>query len=332
MKFNLYLSVLIVLSFISCQDEDFDNDEVVIPDFNFEKSITFEDSLSSYELFKGNPSDLIPNDDFELLELSSVLFTDYAHKQRLVKIPEGSKMQKQNDGSIEFPNGTILTKTFFYFLDERDTSLGKNIIETRLEIKANNLWNIATYIWVEDQNEAILALDGMDKKVEWINSTGNTLSTQYHIPTENECMTCHQTNASLAPIGPSVLNLNRMVTKDGQEVNQLSYLQARNLLSEFPVQEENQMVDYTNPNAPLSTRGRAYLAMNCAHCHNPSAWNIPAEKNFDFRYNTSFSQSGIGEGADKIRRNFVDREMPFIGTTMLDEEGLTLIIQYLESL
>lgn len=92
------------------------------------------------------------------------------------------------------------------------------------------------------------------------------------------------------------------------------------------------MVDYTDVNASLSDRGRAYLAMNCAHCHNPEAWDIPAERDFDFRHATSFEQTGIQFEKDKISRNITNGEMPFIGTTMLDEEGVALLVEYIESL
>jgi len=84
MKKNIaYIIGLILFVFMSCRKEEFNRD-IEIPDFNFPKTIVFEDSLSSYEIFEGTPSNLSPSEGFELLELSSVLFTDYSHKQRLV--------------------------------------------------------------------------------------------------------------------------------------------------------------------------------------------------------------------------------------------------------
>ena len=326
-----YIIGLILLTISACRKND-DDVEVEIPDFNFPQTISFETSLSAYGIFDGAPSDLHPSEDFELLELSSALFTDYAHKQRLVKIPEGTSMTKSGDGSLDFPDGTILTKTFFYFNDERDTSLGKRIIETRLEIKESGTWNIATYLWNESQTDATLKLDGQDTPVSWINSQGNNLSTVYHVPTQNECMTCHQTSSKMSPIGPTLLNLNRTVDRDSIELNQLTHLQSIGILEQFSVTDIPQMVDYKDLNASLSDRGRAYLAINCAHCHNPKAWDIPAEKDFDFRHEIPFELSGVQNGKDKISRNVLNQEMPFIGTTMMDEEGVALLIEYLNSL
>ena len=82
---------IVFILITACNDDDF-NGEVVIPQFNFPSTVVFEDSLSAYNIFEENQSDLVPSDGFELLELSSVLFTDYSHKQRLVKVPNGTQL------------------------------------------------------------------------------------------------------------------------------------------------------------------------------------------------------------------------------------------------
>lgn len=323
--------VIFTLVVIACKKEDY-NSQVTIEQFNFPQTVTFEDSLSSYQVFSGTPADLIPSADFKLLELSSILFTDYSHKQRLVKIPSGTQMTRLSGGTIDFPDGTILTKTFFYYNDERDTTLGKRIIETRLEIKESGLWNVATYVWNKDQTNAYLKTDGITTPVSWIDEDGLSHSTNYQVPTGNECMACHQSNSKVAPIGPSLLNLNRDVERNGGTLNQLTYLQNEGLLNSFPVHEIGQMVDYNDASASLEDRGRAYLTMNCAHCHNPGGWQKANEREFDFRYEIPFSQTAISYEEEKIKRALDDREMPFIGTTMLDEEGVNLVKQYLDNL
>ncbi|GAB5538101.1 MAG: hypothetical protein Salg2KO_02040 [Salibacteraceae bacterium] len=329
----IFIACLSCLIAIGCKrNDEFPDPEVEIPEFNFEKTVSFEENLSAYEIFAGNPANLIPSSDFQLLELSSVLFTDYSHKQRLVKIPSGTQMTKRDDGTISFPNGTVLTKTFFYYHDDRDTSLGKQIIETRLLVKESDQWNVATYLWNESQTEATLTLTGHDTAVKWVGQNGASRSTVYHVPSENECMTCHQSNASMTPLGPTLMRLNRTVERDGEFSNQLSHLQMVGLMEEFSVSEISKMVDYKDPNASIEERGRAYLALNCSHCHNPNAWDVPADRDFDFRYNIPFAATGILYGKDKILRTVMDEEMPFIGTTMPDDEGVALLVEYIESL
>lgn len=74
------------------------------------------------------------------------MFSNYAEKQRLVKVPAGEQIIYNGNGIPTFPEGSILAEIFFYCNDARDVSLGKKVIETRLFIKADGLWNVATYI------------------------------------------------------------------------------------------------------------------------------------------------------------------------------------------
>lgn len=306
--------------------------EVEIPLFNFPETTVWEQNLSAYNIFDGTPADLTPTSDFHLIELSSVLYTDYAYKQRLVKVPAGTKLGRSGNGLADFPDGTMLTKTFYYQNDERDPSFGRRIIETRLLIKENSTWNIATYRWNDAQTEATLALDGSDTQVTWIAADGTQQSTMYHVPSQNECVTCHQINSLMTPIGPKLRNMNRTVERNGTSLNQLAYLQSQGVLEEFDHTQVSQVVDYKDTSIPLAERGRAYLEINCAHCHNPNGWDAPAERDFDFRYETPFGQTGIEFGTDEITEVMVNEEMPFIGTTLIDQEGVQLIMAYMESL
>lgn len=316
---------------LACERDEGDS-RVVIPDFNYPQTVVFNPSLSSYGIFTGNPASLVPDSSFQLLELNASLFSDYSSKQRLVSIPEGSEISKQADGSLSFPDGSILVKTFYYWYDARDTSLGKRIIESRLLIKERNTWNAASYLWDSTQTEAYLRLDGHDLPVSWVNATGQNRSTMYHVPNENECIACHQSNDKMSPLGPKLRNLNRQVERNGSSLNQIQHLQNLGLLSNFDLSEVNEIIDYNDPSQSLSSRGRSYLEMNCAHCHNPSGWDPAARQDLDFRYGTPFTQSGINAGKDRISELIRSGEMPFIGTTLRHEEGLSLMMNYLNSL
>ena len=92
------------------------------------------------------------------------------------------------------------------------------------------------------------------------------------------------------------------------------------------------IVDYKNPEASLTERSRAYLDMNCAHCHNPKGWEASAQRPFDFRYETLLEQTGILRKKEKVVNTMMRGKMPFIGTTMLDEEGIELLKEFTESL
>lgn len=325
--FITFFAAILVLS--GCQNEE---PQVQIPDFNYPETIAFQNDLSSYDIFEGDLADLKPSSEFHLYELSSQLFTDYAHKQRLIKLPEGKSMSKMSNGNISFPDGTIIVKTFYYHNDERDSSAGRNIIETRLLIKATNSWNIATYQWNENQTEAKLSLNGVDKRVSWISEQGIYNTTLYHLPSQNECMTCHQSNEILTPIGPTVRNLNRDVNRSGFTQNQLAFFHSKGLLQDAEASNDPSIVNYKDHGLSIQERGRAYLDLNCAHCHNPNGWEECAEQGLDFRYETSYDETGINFNVDEIQEVVFEQEMPFIGTTVIDSEGAMLLLEYLQSL
>ena len=68
-----YIIASALLTIIACTDNNDTFDfKVEIPDFNFPKTIVFEDNLSAYNIFEGSPAELIPSNDFQLLELSSI--------------------------------------------------------------------------------------------------------------------------------------------------------------------------------------------------------------------------------------------------------------------
>lgn len=95
-----------------------------------QNNMSFPKSLHDLKLFKGVMADLTPRDNVQQLELSSTLFTDYSEKQRLIKLPDGTKMKAQNYNLPEFPEQTILAKTFYY--SAAQTGRKKIIIETRV--------------------------------------------------------------------------------------------------------------------------------------------------------------------------------------------------------
>ena len=327
-KVKVFLSLLafpmFLLFFDSCK-----KDEDIIPT---PMTVQFEQNLSAYNIFEHEMADLIPTSDFHLFELASTLYSDYTKKQRLIKLPVGTQLMMLGDGLPDFPNGTILVKTFYYYDDARNPSLGKKIIETRLLIKEEDMWNVATYVWNDAQTEATLNLDGFDTPINWINEMGFPRSTMYHIPAESECLSCHQFDEQVVPLGLHLRNLNKDVFRNNITVNQLEHFQNVAILDDFNVSQIATMVDYNDVNAPLSERGRAYLAMNCGHCHHKSAWSKSAKKIFDFRYETSFEDTRIADKKSTIKDVIQSGRMPYLGKTIIHDEGVDLIREYIDNL
>jgi len=329
MEFKYLIFFLFLITSCSKNDDDRVSEYTSIIS---QETINFEEKLSQHKIFKGNPSELIPNDKFEVLELNSKLFTDYSYKQRLVNIPDGKTIEKTSNGELIFPDGTILTKTFFYPYDERDWSKGKKIIETRLEIKEKNTWNIATYVWNDEQTDAFLNMDGKKVSVNWINSDGNNQKIKYEVPSSNQCVLCHQSNSEVGPIGPTLKNLNLLVKRNGLNINQLSHLQSTGFLTDFSVENIGSITNYEDPNNTLDERFKSYLFINCAHCHNPKGWEESSKKPYDFRYETSINNMGIIGREDKLYRVVNNGRMPYLGTTIKHHEGVEIINEYIKFL
>jgi len=301
-------------------------------DFAIPRTETFAAALSSYGLFQEPAASLVPVQPAVVYELASELFTDYARKQRLMRIPAGTQVTLRDDGTFQYPEGTLFAKTFYYPADMRTPDAGRRIIETRLLTKTSGQWNVATYLWNEEQTEATLLLEGADTPVMWIDDDGRNRSTDYAVPHEGACVTCHQSKDKATFIGPTPANLNRSVARDGTQVNQLRFLQAKGHFdSAIPV-EPSGVPSYEDARKPLAQRARAYLDINCAHCHNPSAWSDASRRPLDFRYTTAFGATGLADEKNQIARLLRNGEMPYLGTTLLHDEGIQLVLEYLDSL
>lgn len=288
------------------------------------------DQLSAYNIFQGNPSDLVPAAGYKLYELASELFTDYAEKQRLIKLPAGQILNPVNDGLPEFPDGTIMVKTFYYFHDKRNLAAGKRIIETRLLIKSGDKWSVGTYLWNEAQTEAKRIGTGLNTTVNWIDENGKGNVISYQVPRNTECNTCHQSNDKIIPIGPKMRNLNRIVTRSGSDINQLQHLQNEGIFPAINPKNFSSLPAYADISVSVDLRARAYLDVNCSHCHNHKGFAENTDLFLTFE--TPFDDTDINKRKKAIIRRMERGQMPKLGTTMVHKEGLELLKSYIETL
>ena len=327
----LTLAVALFLAMAGC-GEDRSDPEPYDLDFDIPRSEAFPDSLLAYGLYEEPLSSLRPAAGVIPYELSSELFTDYAFKQRLMMIPEGNSITTTDNTTFEFPEGTILAKTFYYPSDMRDTAGPRRVIETRLLIRTEGRWNVATYLWNADQTDATLLLTGTTTESSWVDETGRSRTTDYVVPHEGECVTCHQSGGSSVFIGPTLGNLNRNVTRSGDEVNQLEYLVAEGVLDSADWTSAPSVPDYEDSDLSLDSRARAYLDINCAHCHNPGGWDEASRPDLDLRFETPLNQTGLERKARDLERQLETGQMPYLGTTLLHDEGIRLVLDYLATL
>jgi len=238
------------------------NDDLILSD-------TFPNKLSEFNFFIDNSAQ-IPHDKVIPYELISTLFSDYSYKQRWVYVPINQKATYYNERSVfNFPIGSALIKTFYYPIDERDPSLGMNLLETRLLLRKENGWEAVSYAWNDEQNEAYKKIAGKTINVSWTNFLGEEEDVRYRVPNVNQCKECHALDDKISPIGPKARNINKDFKYEEGEFNQLDYWMTKQIIDSYPL-ELVSPVDWSDESQNINDRVRSYLDVNCGHCHSPT--------------------------------------------------------------
>jgi uncharacterized repeat protein (TIGR03806 family) len=314
--------------------------------------------LSQYGLFTGDPAAQQPAPGVIPYDLNSALFSDYAEKFRFIKLPAGSNATYEPDGVFEFPVGTIIAKTFAYPHDARDPSKGRRLIETRILKHDPDGWVGLPYVWNEAQSEATLDVAGDTVNVSWVHADGEPRSNNYIIPNSNQCKGCHKAGETMLPIGPKARHLNRDFDYDSGKDNQLAHWTRLGVLSGAPdPNEAPRLPVWEDPKSgTLDARARAWLEINCAHCHNPEgpARNsgldlLAAQRNpTSFGVNKPPVAAGIGSGglaydivpgqpdqsilAYRIASTHPGVMMPELGKRLVHKEGVALVREWIATM
>ncbi len=230
-----------------------------------------KESLSEYGFFTGKIADQQPTEGVVPYALNTPLFSDYAEKLRFVKLPAGQAVTYNADKVLDFPVGTTLIKTFYYPNDARDPAKGRRLMETRLLLHEPSGWKALEYIWNDEQTEAYLEVAGDTKAVSWIDAAGQPRQLAYSMPNLNQCKGCHNRNEKLTPIGPTARQLNGEFAYGSTTENQLTHWQKAGILASLPALETVPKVPHWEDvtDGTLDKRARAWLDINCAHCHSP---------------------------------------------------------------
>jgi len=311
--------------------------------------------LSDYNFFKKIETQ-IPNENVIPYHLASPLFSDYTYKFRFVSMPNGEFAQYNYNEVFNFPVGTKIIKTFAYPVDDRDLSLGFQLLETRLLIKDKNGWYPLSYIWKENQDDAELKYIGKTINAKWIDKNGVEQVNRYRVPNINQCGSCHNLNKVIMPIGPKGRNLDvDFFYQHGME-NQIDYWDKINILENIPSDRKNPTAIWNLESETIENRARAYLDINCAHCHREggSAGNSGFYLSHEETNNTSLGimkkpvAAGRGSGGLKyVIKPGISEEsillyrmastdpgvmMPELSRNMEHKEAIPLIKEWIDSI
>jgi uncharacterized repeat protein (TIGR03806 family) len=317
----------------------------------------FEKSISPYNLFQDAIAQR-PNGGLFFFDINTPLFSDYAVKDRFVYLPDGTAMTYREDGPFELPVGAAIVKSFSYPIDFRDPAKGRRLIETRLLINTPSGWQGAAYVWNEDCTDAKLKVAGAVVPVEWIDARGVSRSTDYLVPNMNQCKYCHRGFGQTAPLGLTARQLNRTVASSNEKHNQLDHWSAMGILRDAPNSSDvSRLAVWDDPGTgTVEQRALTYLDVNCAHCHNPAGLAGPTLLGFTLDdalvnrpgvYHRPTAAGNASRGRNfaivpgnpdasflltRLSSTHAFIRMPQIGRTVVHDEGVALIREWILSL
>lgn len=205
---------------------------------------------------------------------------DGATATRFVAIPDGTKIVVKNDGALELPPSSIALRTI---------SAEKRNLETQMVLRrADGSFDVATYVWSDDQRTASLTTEGASITLP----SGRV----HQVPPRAACLTCHDPKRS-PTIGLEVRQLDKGEVDyrpyGGRLGNPIVTFGSIGLLDAPVASGATPALVATDGFDPSTQRARSYLHANCAFCHRAGTSTIPGNvPNLDLSYGIPIRATG----------------------------------------
>ncbi|MGB7768887.1 MAG: chitobiase/beta-hexosaminidase C-terminal domain-containing protein [Verrucomicrobiia bacterium] len=309
--------------------------------------------LSQTGAFK-DTARLVPNDALIPYDVIVPFWSDGAQKLRWIFVPDHQTIKFTPSGEWAFPAGTVFVKTFELATNESNPDSLRRL-ETRLLVrdKTGGVYGVV-YKWRADDSDADLLDTNLTETIA-IQTPAGVRTQQWYYPSRQDCLTCHTANAGFV-LGVKTRQLNRDFTyPSGVTDNELRAWNHIKLfdthLDDADLKAFPALARLDDPSRSLEDRARSYLDANCANCHRPGG----TVAYFDARYDTPLAKQElidgpvlIDEGIDGphvIAPNDIWRsilylradtteafKMPPLARNTIDEQGMKLLRQWIESL
>ncbi len=175
-----------------------------------ERQFPFPTRLSETGLF-ASVKEHRPQPELIPYSVNAPLWSDGADKERYLALPGTEPVDFTPKNGWNFPEGTVLVKTF---------ALGRRRVETRLLTRQVGQWYGYSYLWNDAQTDAdLVPAEGADRPYEV-----RGLRQTWHYPSRTECMVCHSRAANFV-LGLSAAQMNKVHDYGGVKDNQLRTLQ-----------------------------------------------------------------------------------------------------------
>ncbi|QEG20478.1 PQQ-dependent sugar dehydrogenase [Mariniblastus fucicola] len=254
-------------------------------------------------------------------------------------------------GQFNFPHNTAIAKTIYLQLDPANPK-SKRRVETQVLHRYHDAWMAYNYVWNQDQTDAILQENiavEREFKIATPDSSDGFRKQKWLHSSRDQCMLCHIWSSGTVHAFKRE-QLNRSF--DDEKQNQLNKFAALGLFeAEFNPLEPS--VSPIDNGASLEQRTRAWLQLNCAHCHRQngggtgsfvleSSVSLEDMKLVDMPANQGdfgYSDTKLVVSGDPSRSVLLYRlmksghgRMPQFGTSVVDDQGVLLMYDWIKSL
>lgn len=310
-----------------------------------ESTAAFPRRLSETGLF-ASTADHQPAAGVIPYSVNTPLWSDSAKKERFLAVPGDGQIQFTESRGWNFPDHSVLVKTFFLDLAEQAVS---RRVETRLLVRDQGEWTGYSYRWNDEQTDAELVPSaGGTREFSVRDATGDATPMNWHFPSRAECMVCH-TRAANYVLGLSALQMNRTHDYGAGVENQLEVLERLGIFHDKLPKRPDEMLalaDPTDSSAAIDVRARSYLHANCSHCHvsagggnsrlelefttPPEKMNLFGEQPLHDRFGMADAlllMPGVPDKSlllTRIKRMERGR-MPPLATSIIDRQAVTLL-------
>ena len=287
---------------------------------------------------------------------------DGAVAQRYIGLPGTSTLGIYDSGNMQigyieggwkFPTDGVLMKTISLEMESGNPASLRHL-ETQILHFNVDTWRGYSYVWNDEQTDAVLAEGGSDRAFSIIDSQapGGQRQQTWHFASRTECILCHTTRGgSIYGFNPA--QLNRVHNYGANTADQLETLKQLAVFDEVAVSPTDRLVSPYDEQADLSQRARAYLHVNCAHCHRRGGGGTaaidvqyqlplaktnlldarPTQGTFDMHGAQVFAPGDPYRSVLFYRMSKLGRgRMPYIGSNVVDVRGLRLMHDWISQI
>jgi uncharacterized repeat protein (TIGR03806 family) len=252
----------------------------LIPNDQSNRATDFPRRLSETGLFESTFAHR-PAPGVEPYAINVELWADGASAERLIAIPGAGQLRFDDQGYGQLPEGSVLVRTVSITTGGEGGKVPqRRRVETQILHLEAEAWRPYSYVWTDDQTDALLAESGgsvLTLKVSDPREPQETFERTYRVHSRAECMLCHnpwvekQTTIfgvqSASPLAVHQAQWDRPRQSGTGSSDQLAHFREVGLLASEPVRPVSALARIDDESASLERRVRSYLHVNCSHCH-----------------------------------------------------------------